>query len=179
MPAQVPASPGLKNEVEIAGVNEHLNENPRHIIRVIAQKIGSPLEDRDLDYVTRVGPQRRDGGGPSSDESIDKLPRPLVVRFLRRYQRDEFLKLGKTNRNLNCADIEVSGAKRNIYLNERLTQENRQLFLSARFRCKGSGFKYCWIKNGSVYVRRHEGNPAIIIKNMDELHRIVQSPPPE
>lgn len=169
----------LRNEVEIAGINENPNENPRHMIRVIAQKIGAPLEDRDLDYVTRVGPQRRDEGGSSTEEAVEKLPRPLVVRFLRRYQRDEFLKAGKVNRNLNCADIEVSGARRNIYFNERLTQENRQLFRSARFRCKGSGFKYCWIKNGSVYVRRHEGNPAIAIKNMDELHRVVQSSPPE
>lgn len=169
----------LKNEIEIAGVNENANENPMNIIRVIGQKIGLPLDDRDLDYIARVGPQqRRDVDGVSTDLSR-KLPRPLVVRFLRRHQRDEFLKVGKSKRNLNCSDIEVTGAHRNIYFNERLTQEKRHLFRAARHRCNGSGFKYCWIKNGSVYVRRQEGNPAINIKNMDELLQHVYSSPPE
>ncbi|XP_063828953.1 uncharacterized protein LOC135078285 [Ostrinia nubilalis] len=167
------AQASLRNEVEILGINEITNENPVHIALVISQKIGLPLSDADLDFAKRVGPLRRSKDDPSTGDPTGDQPRPLVVRFLRRHQRDEFLKVAKTKRKLTCSDIEVPGTPRSLYFNERLTHENRQLFRSARHRCKGSGFKYCWTKTGTVYIRKQDGKPAIAIKTMEDLLRHV------
>ncbi|KAL4720948.1 hypothetical protein ACJJTC_009430 [Scirpophaga incertulas] len=55
----------------------------------------------------------------------------------------------------------------------RLTSENRRLFRIARDRCKSAEYKYCWIKNGSVYIRKTDGTIAYQIKNVNEQHRRV------
>ncbi|KAH9635882.1 hypothetical protein HF086_002442 [Spodoptera exigua] len=49
----------LKNELEISGIDEHKNENPMHIVQVMAYKIGVTIEEQDIDFVTRVGPRRQ------------------------------------------------------------------------------------------------------------------------
>lgn len=169
------AQASLRNEIEIAGVNECPDENPLHLVKVISLKIGAPLDISDLDFVTRVGPRSHVSVGNGG--TADRTPRPLVVRFLRRHNRETFLREGKSRRNLTCADVQVDGPARAIYINERLTQENRQLFRAARLRAKSADYKFCWVKSGTVYVRKREGNPAIAIRNLDDLERQVCPPP--
>ncbi|CAG5051590.1 unnamed protein product [Parnassius apollo] len=45
----------MRNEVEIVGIPENLGENLNYTILVAATKLGVDLEDKDLDWVTRVG----------------------------------------------------------------------------------------------------------------------------
>lgn len=163
----------LRNEIEISGIYESPNENPMHVVQVISQKIGVPFEANDLDYIIRVGPRNRDTetGVKNQDGSNYRPPRPLVIRFLRRHNREAFLKAGKIRRNLTCSDIGVEGGPRTIFINERLTQENRQLFRTARRLAKTAEYRYCWVKYGTVYVRRQEGNPAVPLRNMEEVQR--------
>lgn len=133
------AQASLRNEIEISGINEFPDENPMHILQVISSKVGAAFDVNDIDYVTRVGPRARDKELINSDqENSKRLPRPLVVRFLRRHNREAFLRAGKSRRNLTCGDIDVNGLSRNIFINERLTQENRQLFRSARQHAKST-----------------------------------------
>ncbi|KAH9628058.1 hypothetical protein HF086_018033 [Spodoptera exigua] len=53
----------------------------------------------------------------------------------------------------------------------------RQLFRSARNAAKEHGYKYCWIRNGAILIRKQEGNPAIHIQNMEELERYMGHAP--
>ncbi|XP_045495950.1 uncharacterized protein LOC123694533 [Colias croceus] len=166
----------LRNEVEIIGIPETPNENPAHTFRVITQKLGFPIEESDLDFTTRVGPSRNYSQNPTKT-NFSQSSRPLVVRFLSRNKRDEFLKIGKMKqRSINALDIGLGATELkniNLYFNERLTQENRYLFRAARQQTKVHGYKYCWIKNGVVYIRKQEGNPAIPIKKHEDLHQIL------
>ncbi|XP_045506862.1 uncharacterized protein LOC123703036 [Colias croceus] len=169
----------LRNEVEIIGIPEAPNENPAHTFRVITQKLGFPIEESDLDFTTRVGPARKysQNKGPTENNS-SQSSRPLVVRFLSRNKRDEFLKTGKMKqRSINALDLGLATELKNIelYFNERLTQENRYLFRTARQQSKVCGYKYCWTKNGVVYIRKQEGNSAIPIKKQEDLHQILNS----
>ena len=168
---QAQAQANLKNQVEILGVNETAYENPVHIILTAAAKIGIDLQDTDLEYVTRAGPRHSDNTENTSSAPVEKHPRPLVVKFLRRKKRNEFLRAGKTRRNVSSVDLDIPGARRTLYFNERLTKENRQLFRAAKPRAKECGYKYCWIKNGTINIRKQEGNPAIAIRNQHDLLR--------
>lgn len=168
------AQSNLKNEIEISGISEIKDENSLHIIRVTAQKIGIDIDGSDLDYAMRVGPRRPGNGELTS--GLSKQPRPLVVRFVHRHKREEFLRAAKTRRNLHSADIGIEGQSRKLYFNERLTQENRHLFRSARQGAAEADFKFCWCKNGTIYLRRQEGSPAIAVKSPEDLERILRPP---
>lgn len=157
----------LKNDLEITGLNEKENENLLQIVMVTSQKIGVNLVESDIDEVVRVGRKQQ-----RQEANINKrlMSRPIVVRLVRRGKRDELLKAAKSRRNITSENV-VDGQHTPIYLNERLTKENRQLFQQARLRSKEHNFRYCWIRNGGIFVRRSDGKPAIRIatkQNLDE-----------
>lgn len=157
----------LRNEVEFIGVPEQPQENLVHLVLTSAAKIGIEMNESDIDYVSRAGTFRVEMA------ENRHLPRPVVVRFLRRSKRNEFLKNAKVRRHLQTQDLELSGHSQKIYINERLTRENRLLFRDARRSTKEAGFKYCWTSNGTVYIRRKEGAGAIAIRTRDDLAKLA------
>ncbi|XP_046970603.1 uncharacterized protein LOC124537757 [Vanessa cardui] len=131
----------LRNEFELSGIPERTNESLRHTVLLAARKIGVELEDCDIDWVTRAGPRTK-----SENQSVNetRLPRPVVVRLLRRRTRDQILKASKSRRNLTSSDLEITGNPLKVYFNERLTKENRMLFREARTKSKEKGYAHCW-----------------------------------
>ncbi|CAG9136278.1 unnamed protein product [Plutella xylostella] len=158
----------LKNEIEISGLPENTNENLNHTVLLISKKIGVELQDREIDWVTRVGPRRL----PLSGENKSNFPRPVVVRLLRRSLRDQMIKAAKSRKNLNSSDFDIQGATLKVFLNERLTKENRLLFREARILSKEKNYAYCWINQGNIYVRQKEGKPAKHILCHEDLERV-------
>lgn len=159
----------LRNELEIVGITEYPNENLHHIVIVTAKKIGVELTDNELDEVKRVGARHPPPGAKSSE---DWKPRPIVVKLLRRAKRDQILQAAKTRRNITSDDI-VSGTSSKIYINERLTKNNRSLFRESRLRAALHGFSYCWVRNGAIYVRKADKKPAIAIRSIADLDEKV------
>ncbi|XP_075979935.1 uncharacterized protein LOC142979060 [Anticarsia gemmatalis] len=166
------AQAALRNEVELIGINENVNENLTHIVQLTGAKVGVKLTHDDIDWVKRPG-NRPDNNKKSHDGN---LPRPVIVRFTRSAKRDEFLKSAKTRKDLISSDIEVQGPKRRLFINEHLTKFNRQLFRAARVCAKEANFKYCWIKHGNIYVRQLEGRAAITIRNLSDLEHYFNTP---
>jgi hypothetical protein len=168
----------LRNELEIAGLEETPGENPYHLAMTTAQRLGVDLLDADLNYASRVGPKNilQETGSDNSGQ----LRRPLVVSFTRRVKRDEFLKQSKARRTIRSKDIvgQSQGSERIVYVNERLTSEGRRLFRDARSFANKNGYKYCWINRGYIFVRKRDastGSPAIRINNEDDLNRLLNS----
>lgn len=159
-----------QNEIEILGINEMPKENVIHIALCVAMKIGIKLKEEDLDLVTRAGPRRQSGEyDPKEPVSRTPKPRPLIIRVLRRQKCDEFLKAAKSRRNLTTADIDVAGPAQKFFINERLTKANRLLFRDARIRSRKAGYKYCWTRSGSIFIRKDQGSNAIAIRRPADL----------
>lgn len=162
----------LRNEIEIVGVPENQSENLYHTVQVVATKLGVELTDSDVDWVTRVGPRRMSVSASLPDEGA-KLSRPVVLRLLRRSKRDELIKASKARRNLTSTDLVASGTTGKVFLNERLTKENRILFRDTRSRSKQAGYAFCWCNQASIYVRQREGKSAVLIRSRNDLDRII------
>ncbi|KAL0901376.1 hypothetical protein ABMA27_006652 [Loxostege sticticalis] len=163
----------LQNEIEIVGIPEQKVENLCHIILTAGSKIGVSVTDSDLDDVKRASVRR-----PTKTTADHKtLPRPIIVRFTRKQKRDEFIKAAKTRRNLNSKDIDPNGEESRIYVNDRLTRENRQLFREARTRAKQLDFKHCWTNGGNIFIRKREGTGPIQIRSVSDLDRYLDVQP--
>lgn len=161
----------LKNELELAGIPESESENLCHIAMVVAKKIGVELTDSDIDDVSRAGPKLSWSAKISQN---DKLPRPIVLKLLRRTKREEITKAAKARRNLTTEDV-IPGSPKKIFINERLTKANRILFREARQRAQQYKFRFCWVRNGSIYVREDEFDKkqAILIRSTADLDQKV------
>ncbi|KAI8433545.1 hypothetical protein MSG28_015571 [Choristoneura fumiferana] len=159
----------LRNDVEIVGCPESLNENPVHLALTTAAKVGYALSEADIDGAWRTGPRVIPAGNGNSRAHAC----PIAIRFTRRASRDAFLKAAKSRRNVTSADlVDHVVAPVKIYVNERLSRSNRHLFRVTRQRATVAKFKRCWTSHGSVYVRRHDGSPAIHVRNLDDLDRV-------
>ncbi|KAI5637832.1 hypothetical protein NE865_09487 [Phthorimaea operculella] len=161
----------MRNDLEIIGVTEHKGENLKHIVQTAANKVGVELTELDIDDVMRVGRK-----APSTDKFQNQLPRPVVVKLLRKCKRDEIINAARTRHNITSENI-VEGAPTKLYFNERLTKTNRQLFRETRLRANKHGFRYCWLRYGCIFVRKSDGKPAIRISSSAELDQKVGPPP--
>lgn len=162
----------LSNDVELSCVPEEGGENPTHIVLACAAKLGVQMDVRDLVSCTRVGRPRREEGA---------RPRQLAVRLARRDMRDAFLRAARIRRHLTTEGLELKGQPRPIYVNERLTRANRQLFYTAKQTAVRMQWKYVWTKDGRIYVRREAGTAGHRIRNEADLaeifgHDNVRSP---
>ncbi|KAJ0171981.1 hypothetical protein K1T71_012744 [Dendrolimus kikuchii] len=166
----------LRNELEIVGISEINNENLEDIGKLAAQKVGVKLEEGDVDWVTRAGPRfSTTMKNAQVQAQTTKLPRPIVVRLIRKAKRDEFLKAAKSRKNMSTTDLEVTGPTVKIFFNERLTKANRLLFRECRVRAKKHGYAFCWINQGAIYIRQQEGKSAQLIRSQIDLDRILSS----
>ncbi|KAI5641100.1 hypothetical protein NE865_06569 [Phthorimaea operculella] len=184
----------LLNEIEISGLVETANENLHHTVQVTARKIGINLEKYDIDWITRVGPKQNSiqtaqnshgiqNNSPSLTETDEKQavtqrPRPVVVRFTRKSRRDEFMRASKSRKDLTNEDIENCKSSQKIYINERLTKENRQLFRTARKFASQAEYKHTWTNNGNIFMRKGDGQffPVIHIRTEADLEHKVDKP---
>lgn len=180
--AQSREQASLKNELEISGMTECAGENLYHTILLTAKTIGTVLEERDIDWISRVGPKSPKTTAattpttevnPEAPSTKGKYTRPVVVRFVRQTGRDEFLAAAKARRDtVTTIAIEIPGPSQKLYFNERLTHHQRQLFRETRQRARESGFKYCWTKNGQIYARQKEGRKCLHIKSRSDFENI-------
>ncbi|PZC81049.1 hypothetical protein B5X24_HaOG213389 [Helicoverpa armigera] len=154
----------LSNDIEIAGIPEVPGEGITHIVLTVANKLGMPLEERDIVDAGRAGaPRALVEGGPAP------RPRPIVVRLARRSSRDALLKCSRVRRGATTADMGIAGPPCKFYVNERLTKLNRQLFQRAREIAGRVKWRFVWTRDGKIFVKKENGSTRHRIRTEADL----------
>ncbi|CAG4958874.1 unnamed protein product [Colias eurytheme] len=157
----------LMTDIEISGLPECENENLTHVFTLIGTKLGVAVSENDVVNIHRVGPPRSQspgGPGPSS--------RVVSVRLTRRSIRDQLLKSARVRRGLDTTNLMIGGPVRRLYLNERLTRTNRQIFRKAREEGDRLRWRYVWTRDGRIYARKQSGTTAIRIRSEADLAKV-------
>lgn len=177
----IKAQQDLRNELEVIGIPEPENENLLHTVLLLSKKIGVDVTELDIDGTYRAGPKRTPkenaGDSPESYTGKKNLPRPLVVRLIRRAKRDEIMKAAKSRKPLTTEGF-LYGPTRDFFVNERLTKENRLLFRQTKLRASEHNFRFVWVRDGSILVRKAEKAPAILIRSPGDLDKHLGLPNP-
>lgn len=157
-----------ENNLEFHGVPEHGGENLRSLVQQCSRVINCKINDDDLITCTRVAKLNRES----------KLPRTVVVKFKTVRHRDEFYSaVTRYNKQhaddkLNTSVLGMGGPRKPVYISEHLSPANKLLHASARKRASENGYRFVWIRNGRIYVRKDQGSALIHIKNNDSLQFI-------
>lgn len=91
----------------------------------------------------------------------------FLVRFFNQRTRTEVLEK-KRGIVLTRKEYSIDNSDQKIFINEDLNKDTSELFKQAR-NLHTSGFKYVWVKNGNIYVRKDDGIKPIKINNADDL----------
>lgn len=166
----------LLNDIEVTGIPESKDESTLHLVQVLAIKLGVDIDERDVVHAERVGSTRRnrvetsDGSIPADPAA--QRPRCISVRFARRATRDTLLRAARVRRGLSAGDLNIAGPPHRVYVNERLTRANRQLFYHARQAGSQNKWKFVWTREGKILARREDGQKAERIRCEDDICRI-------
>ena len=63
-------------------------------------------------------------------------------------------------------------AENPIYVNESLTEKNKNLFNECVKAKKNLKYDYIWTFNGRVFMRKDSDSPALHIKNINDINKL-------
>lgn len=62
--------------------------------------------------------------------------------------------------------------KKQIFINEQLTTFNKNIFINAYKKKKECGYKFCWTRNGKIFLRKTEDSPIVNVNSLEILTSI-------
>lgn len=153
------------NNIELQCVPEHKNENLINTVQQIGNIIKCPVTDSEIHYCNRIA--KLNAGSPR--------PRSILVRFGSRRLRDTFLagviKFNKNNPGdkLNSSHLGQGGKKTAVFVSEHLNPETKALHAAARLKAKELNYRYVWVRDGKVFLRKNDSSTFVLVKD----HRVL------
>ncbi|CAG4967489.1 unnamed protein product [Colias eurytheme] len=157
-----------QNNVELQCVPERNNEDLVKIVNNLCTTIQSNINEKDILHCTRTAKANR----------ASNRPRSIIIQLSSAKVRDELLastsKYNKSNpqNKLNSTHLGISGASSPVYVSEHLSPANKAIHAATRIKAKDKGYKFVWIRNGRIYLRKNEGSELIFVKSLDILNKI-------
>lgn len=140
----------LINNMLVQGVPLKENENLQEVVKQIGQYLDAPIRKRFTAY--RLG---KNNNSPIKIEFEDGNEKKQMMISKKRLQM-ESRNLGFPNSN-------------KIYLNHELTKGNVKLHTAARLFKKQHNYKFLWIHDGNIFIRKNENSRIILVDNEDVL----------
>ena len=139
--------------LELHGFSEKENENCHTIAK---------------DILTKITPKQVDvlncfRTGPKFSYTGERRNRPILIKFATQEHREIAFAARSNLRNLE---------NQVLFLNEHLPPYLKMLRGKANKIRKEKGYKFLWMKNGNLLVRKNEESNVIGIKNMSDLEKI-------
>lgn len=116
--------------------------------------IGCPMMKDGIDTVQHV-PAKRDTN--------------IIARFCSRVKKDEFLRKERRAR-LTTESLGFSQSQAaNVYVNDHLTPDKKRLFAQALSLKREKQWKFLWVDNGRIKVRKTEDSRVHVIASVQDL----------
>ncbi|XP_045507686.1 uncharacterized protein LOC123703653 [Colias croceus] len=147
------------NNIEIKGVPVKKDENLFSILDSISKSINCNIDRNQINYIYRI----------QSSQSKEKS---IIVSFLNRYIKEDFVAAGRATTNLCASNIGFKDFSHRIYINDHLSSKTKLLLNSVKSLAKEKGYQYTWIKYGKIHVRKNNTSRVLIISRKSDLNKI-------
>ncbi|KAG7304971.1 hypothetical protein JYU34_010399 [Plutella xylostella] len=145
--------------LEIVGLEELPNEEPMAIVKKLGELM--KVSTTEIECARRTSPK------------TNAKSSPILVRFLSSggSTRETWLKQRRELRLITSNLVTGGPSTGNIYINEDLVPEMRELFWKARTELRDQ-FKYIWVRGGKILVKKNDGAKTARIKNMSDVSEL-------
>lgn len=147
------------NCLEIHGIPQETNENTLNIVKEVGLALDINITEEMIDSCHRLG-RKPNGNTPG-----------IIVKFVRRHEKEEFLRKRRVKRNLNLSHVNKQGGTP-IYINESLSPERRRLLAMARTVKREKAYAFIWVRNGKIFLRKQENAPVIVVTRQEDLSKL-------
>lgn len=145
------------NCVEIQGIPYTAAEDVMSIVKDVGKAMDMTVSGDMVDVCHRLGPRQN-----STD------PPGIILKFVRKIDKEEFLRKRRVKRDLSTRHIGRADDLP-IYVNESLSPARRRLHAMARKYKKDNHFKYLWLRNGKMFLRKEDGAPVKVVTSQEDL----------
>ena len=150
----------LDKTIEISGYPYDKDEDTMTILKNIGDAIDYPLSEDMIDDLYRRKPNAN-------------FPGILVVSFVRKREKLAFYRAARAKKNLSSRMLGFNlGEPSRVYVNDALTYRNRKLLMTCKEFKRQNGFKFVWVRNGQILMKKDEGASVEVIKSAEALQRI-------
>lgn len=149
---------------EISNLPERKGENLISILDNIVKSINLSISKQDIVAIHRV---------PQLDSS-NQRPKNIIVKFSSQVTRDNFISAARLAKGVMTEQLNISGTSQRIYINEHLTLKNKSLFRRSREAAREHGFRFVWIKHGTVLVRANDTSPVFAIRCEKDFSKFIR-----
>lgn len=171
-----------KKFVDIVGVPDPIILNPvQTVIKICSDALGVTVKDDDIAYcfvkkiknksnnnINQPAGNNNNNTGKSAVHSNIICAKFVSIACKQIIMDKRFSKNAKLNADIFGKEF----ASSKIYINDSLTSYNRALFKAAGNFKKSSNYKYLWIRNSSILLRKSDGTQVIRIDSFEDLNNI-------
>lgn len=157
-----------KNNLLITGIPVTKNENVYEILSHLASLLNLKFYTYEISAAHRL---------PSRKKT--SMPQPIVVCFVSRATKAEWIAARKHRRSLTADELSSSFPATDVYLNEHLTPQTREVFNEARRLVKERKLVAVWTADCRVIVKKEERGTPKRIQELEEQGKLLVSAPTE
>lgn len=162
--------------IEIRNIPQAEEETTTDLIKTvcsIGKLVGIPIPETGLRDVHRLpGRNNKDMAAPTT--------RPIVAEFKTVQMKQTLLsairsynKTKSKENKLNTELIGIPGKRQAVYVAEQLSLSSKKLFYLTREFAKKNSYTFCWVSNGSIFLRKQTGDKQLLIGSEKCLHDLT------
>ncbi|CAB4019927.1 Hypothetical predicted protein [Paramuricea clavata] len=155
----------IKSQIDITGVPqqreaESAEETTALCIKLLHAIGATDISEYDIDIAHRVPARQR-----------THMPNAIICKFTRRIARHRVLAVKKRTEGLKPAQLELPSTIQmgDIRIYEHLTPRLQELLYEANKFKRAQQYKFCWVKNKAICLRKSDGAPVIRLLKLDDL----------
>lgn len=146
----------IENCVEFVGVPEINNEDCIKTVESIASAVGVTIS---LSKAFRV------------NSKVSNRSRKIVAELLSIQNKKTMMDNVKKSK-LTGKVVNSNWNDEKIYINDSLTQFNKNLFFKARAFARDKGYKFVWFRDSKIFIKKNENSKAFIIHDEYSLSKL-------
>lgn len=146
----------FEKSIEIQGIPEEALVQPIQAAELITREIGGEFNLNVIECKVAQSGERQN----------------LVINFNSKTARDSFLELGKRF-NREKRKFTFNNHQHKIFVNERLTNDQKRLLYNTKLLARQKGYKFAWICHGKVHLKYSDISHPIIISSEQQLNSLI------
>lgn len=148
-----------RNCMEIQGIPEEEEEKVEDIVKSVGKALSVKIDSGMIDACHRIGKKT-----PGRDQ-----PRGIIVKFVRRTDKEKLMNARRQKkRDFSTRHLGMN-TDTPVYLNDSLSPARRKLLAQARIKRRNLGYKYIWMRNGNIMLRKEEGSRVVEVRTLADL----------
>ena len=164
----------LRNNIEIVGLSDiDSNDTKNAALKVFSScrlSIDVPADQIVNSYVKKI---RVSAENDSINNSRDVFKQVLCVKLASENIKQSIMKKKfMCKKRLNSTSLGSNYGNGPIYINESLTAATRSLLAAAKKEQLNKKYKFLWIRNADILLRKKEGDSVVVIKSVGDLEKL-------